>query len=296
MNRVNIGAAHKQPTPGPRGPRAFHPRLRYELIECGLRGHELLGTDVADIRREDRLVVQQGAGGLRWYRCLRCDSWLPLPPPDHPGRQHLPPRDQVTLPVRGKALRDKYVLRLIALDRFVHFVVLGLLAGAVLIFRRNEAALDSYWIRILRNLQAGTGGPVRDTSTGLVGELNKLFRIDSTRLLFTGLVLIGYALLEATEAVGLWLARRWAEYLTLVATAILLIPESYELTRRVVPLKVIALVVNLAVVIYLLFAKRLFGLRGGGDAEHAERERDNGWAALEASLPAAARRPATPST
>jgi uncharacterized membrane protein (DUF2068 family) len=119
-----------------------------------------------------------------------------------------------------------------------------------------------------------------------VGELNKLFRIDPTRLLFTGLVLVGYAVLEATEAVGLWLARRWAEYLTLVATAVLLIPESYELTRRVVPLKVIALVVNLAVVVYLLAAKRLFGLRGGGRAEHAERERDNGWAALERALPA----------
>ena len=285
MNRVDTTGADIRRPPGTERPRRFRPVLRYELIDCGLRGHELLGTDVADIRPEDALVAWEGTDGVRWYRCLRCDAWLPLLPPDRPVRQHLPPRDQVTLPLRGKALRDKYVLRLIAVDRFVHFVMLGLLAAAVLVFRKNQAALDSYWVSLLRNLQAGTGGPVRDTSSGLVGELTKLFRVNPTRLLFTGLVLAGYALLEATEAVGLWRARRWAEYLTLVATAVLLIPELYELVRRVSPLKVAALVLNLAVIIYLLFAKRLFGLRGGGRAEHTERERDNGWAALERTLP-----------
>jgi uncharacterized membrane protein (DUF2068 family) len=285
MNRVDTTEADMRQPPGTERAQNLRPRLRFELIGCGLRGHELLGTDVAHIRPQDALVAWEGGDGLRWYRCLRCDSWLPLLPPDHPDRRHLPPRDQITLPLRGKALRDRYVLRLIAVDRFVHFIVLALLAAVVLIFRKNEAVLDSYWIRILRDLQAGTGGPVRDTSTGLVGELNKLFRVNPIRLLFIGMVLAGYALLEVAEAVGLWLARRWAEYLTLVATAILLIPEAYELARRVLPLKVIALVVNLAVVIYLLCAKRLFGLRGGGRAQRAERERDNGWDALQRTVP-----------
>ena len=31
-------------------PRRYRPKLRYELIGCGLRGHELLGTDAADPR------------------------------------------------------------------------------------------------------------------------------------------------------------------------------------------------------------------------------------------------------
>ena len=44
---------------------------------------------------------------------------------------------------------------------------------------------------------------------------------------------------------------------------------------------------NLAIVIYLLFAKRLFGLRGGAAADEAERERDVGWQALERSSPGA---------
>jgi hypothetical protein len=49
--------------------------------------------------------------------------------------------------------------------------------------------------------------------------------------------------------------------------------------------KIIALIINLLVIIYLLFAKRLFGLRGGGDAEEAEIQRDSGWQALESVLP-----------
>lgn len=70
-----------------------------------------------------------------------------------------------------------------------------------------------------------------------------------------------------------------------MATTLLLIPEIYELTGRITLTKIITLVINLAVVLYLLFAKRLFGLRGGAQAETAERTRDVGWQALERSFP-----------
>jgi hypothetical protein len=88
--------------------------------------------------------------------------------------------------------------------------------------------------------------------------------------------------------------RRWAEYLTFVATAVLLLPELYELTHRVSALKVLTLLINLAVVVYLLFAKRLFGLRGGAAADEAERERDSGWEALERTLPPIGTHPTAP--
>jgi uncharacterized membrane protein (DUF2068 family) len=282
-HRPKVSAA-RQP-PGTERPRRFRPKLRYELIGCALHGHELLGTEVAEVRPEDALLMREDSDGVRWYRCLRCDSWLPLPPPTEPQRRFLRPRAEISLPLRGKALRDKYVLRLIALDRFAHFVVLGLLAAAILLFRQNEAVLNGYWVGFLRNLQGGVGGPVRDTNTGLLGELGKLFRITSTHLLLVAVALGAYALLEGVEAVGLWMTRRWAEYLTFVATAVLLTPELYELSQRISPLKLLTLLINLAVVVYLLFAKRLFGLRGGGRADEAERERDSGWAALERTLP-----------
>ena len=60
------------PPPGTERPRRYRPKLRYELIGCGLHGHELLGTDAAALRPQDDLFAREG-GGLRWYRCLRCD-------------------------------------------------------------------------------------------------------------------------------------------------------------------------------------------------------------------------------
>jgi hypothetical protein len=57
-------------------------------------------------------------------------------------------------------------------------------------------------------------------------------------------------------------------------------------------LKVTALVVNIAILVYLLFAKRLFGLRGGGRVDQELRERDMSWEALAQRAPEArARRP-----
>lgn len=79
---------------------------------------------------------------------------------------------------------------------------------------------------------------------------------------------------------------REAEYLTFAETGLLVPFEIYELTKTVSYLKILTLVINLAVVVYLLLRHRLFGLRGGATAERSERERDSGWAALERATPA----------
>ena len=79
--------------------------------------------------------------------------------------------------------------------------------------------------------------------------------------------MLAYAALEASEMVGLWMSKRWAEYLTLVATAVLIPIEIYELSLSVSVFKVLTFVINVAILIYLLLAKRLFGLRGGHRAE-----------------------------
>jgi uncharacterized membrane protein (DUF2068 family) len=278
--------SHASP-PGTEQPRRFRPRLRYELIGCGLHGHELLGTDTAELRPEDE-VVARDQGGLRWYRCLRCDSWVALTPPAQPSRKYLPPRDEVKLPLRGKPLRDRYVLRLIALERVVHFLVFGSLAAAVLLFANNRAALNAEFTRVLDDLQGGLGGSVVSSNQGIVQDLRRLFAVNITSLYLVGVAIAVYAVLEGTEAVGLWLGKRWAEYLTFLATIIFVPYEVYELAKGVSALKVLALVLNLAVAAYLLFAKRLFGLHGGGKAEQAEYEADVGWPAIERATPRAA--------
>ncbi|MGW1073106.1 DUF2127 domain-containing protein [Streptomyces sp. NPDC002537] len=260
-------------------------KLWYELIECGLHGHRLVGTDAARLRPADALVARETDDGVRWHRCLRCDAWLPLPPPDTPGSETPPDRDAIELPLRGKPLRDRYVLRLIAIDRLVHFLVLGVLAVAVFAFAGERKRLKDPFYRILDALQNGVGGPSGRSGHGFLGELDRAFTAHTSTLWIVGAVIAAYALLEGVEAVGLWHAKRWAEYLTFIATTVLLVPEIYELTGRVSATKVLTLVINLAVVVYLLHAKRLFGLRGGALAEEAVRARDMGWHALERVYP-----------
>jgi uncharacterized membrane protein (DUF2068 family) len=278
------------PAPGTEKPRRYRPKLRYELIGCGLHGHELLGTDAAELRPEDALFARD-SGGLRWYRCMRCDSWLPLPPPEQPARKHPPSRDEIALPLRGKPLRDRYVLRLIAVDRIVHFLALSALAAVVLLFANDRATLHQDFTRIIKDLQGGFGGPVTNSKHGIVHDIQTLFAFSITSLYLIGVALAAYAVLEGAEAIGLWLGKRWAEYLTFVATIVFIPYEVYELTKGISWLKIVALVINLAIAVYLLLAKRLFGLRGGGKAERAEREADAGWPAIERATPTAAHEP-----
>jgi uncharacterized membrane protein (DUF2068 family) len=272
------------PLPGTTQPRRLRPKLHYELLVCGTRGHELVGTDAGELRPEDQVVVREGTGGERWHRCLRCDSWLPLAAPEHPTRPFPPTREELELPLRGRALRDKVVLRVIAVDRAIHFVVLAVIAVAVFLFAANRSELRGSVFKVLADLQGGVAGSV-DSGHGFLHELRHLFSIESGTLTKVGFVVAAYALLEGAEAVGLWYQRRWAEYLTFLATAALLPLEVYELANTLSPLKLITFVLNVAVVVYLLLAKRLFGLRGGAGAERAERERDAGWPAVDRATP-----------
>ncbi len=267
--------------PGTKRPRRFRPKLRWELIGCGLHGHELLGTDAAHIRQQDRLFADEREG-LRWYRCLRCDSWLPLPPPVQPTRQHPLDKSEVAVPLRGRPLRDRFVLRAIAIDRIFHFLAITALGVAVLLFAQHRASLHADYTRILNRLQGVAGGPFSDTQkSGLFKDLNRLFDLSSAKLHLYGVLFIVYGVVNGIEAFGLWWAKRWAEYLTFIEVLVLLPLTIHELTVRVSALKIIAMILNLVIIAYLLFTHRLFGVRGGGKADRAERERDTGWAAVE---------------
>lgn len=272
--------------PGTTPPRRFVPKLHYELLVCGLRGHELIGTDAAEIRPEDELVVFEDHGH-RWHRCLRCDSWLPLANPTDPQRPYPPGRDEIKLPRRGKALRDRIVLRIIAVDRALHFLVLGLLGAAILLFAANRSQLRSTFYRVVDDLQRGVGGgPVQTGKhAGILKEFDRLFSLNSGHLELFAIAALVYATVEAIEAVGLWYEKRWAEYLTLLVTASFLPIEIKEILTKGTWFKVVAFILNVAVVVYLLRAKRLFGLWGGHRALEEQREKDMGWGALERAAP-----------
>lgn len=239
--------------------------------------------DAARLRQEDRVFALE-SDGIRWYRCVRCDSWLPLAPPEEPKREVPPERDEIELPLRGRALRDKIVLRIIAVDRALHFVVLALLAAAIFLFASHKLALRAFYFRVANAVEGGSGAHT-SSAHGLLHSFEEIFTLRTQTLYLLASGAAGYATLEGAEAVGLWFQRRWAEYLTFVANFLFLPYESYELMRSITVFKIGVLAVNVAIAVYLLFAKRLFGLRGGAEAEEQERARDVGWEALERTAP-----------
>lgn len=266
--------------------RAKFPHAQWELLVCGLSGHELSGTGAAEVRPEDEILVREDSGGTRWHRCLRCDAWVTLPRPDQPTCDHPPERSEIELPLRGKPLRDKIVLRLIAVDRAFHFVVLALLGLVVLVFSADRATLRATFYKVMADLQGGVASNQARPTHGLWHELSNAFTTSSSHLQLLGTALLAYAAIEGIEALGLWYQQRWAEYLTFLVTASLLPLDIYELANHVSPFKIVAGIVNVAIVVYLLFAKRLFGLRGGVRAMQIESEQDRGWEAIQRAAPA----------
>jgi uncharacterized membrane protein (DUF2068 family) len=243
------------PTPGTVARKRYRPRVDYELISCGLHGHVLVGLDAAEVRPSDADVVRDH-GGLRWHRCLRCDAWIVQDVPTAPTSQYPPDVVDLDIPLRGRRLRDRYVLRLIVLDRILHALVFAALGVAIFAFAANKDHLHSAWRRILTALQPYSG-------SWIVKDVNKLFTLRHSTLYLLGAAAAVYVALLLIECIGLWSARRWAEYLTFAELALFVPFEIYELAGTVTPLKVVTLVLNLAILLYLLLVHRLFGVRGG---------------------------------
>jgi uncharacterized membrane protein (DUF2068 family) len=86
--------------------------------------------------------------------------------------------------------------------------------------------------------------------------INDVAKIHAQQDLVFGVAAIAYGILEAAESYGLFRRRRWGEWLTVVATSLLFIPEVWELTKSATVLKVGAVILNVLVVAYLLWRLR----------------------------------------
>jgi uncharacterized membrane protein (DUF2068 family) len=112
-----------------------------------------------------------------------------------------------------------------------------------------------------------------DPENRLVHEVvNRAAGIDRGHLKLLGAGTFFYAVLEGLEGVGLLLRRRWAEYLTVVATGLLMPLEVYEIAQKPNALRVAVLLANLAILIYLI-AKlvQAHRARAGGSVLSASR-------------------------
>jgi len=86
--------------------------------------------------------------------------------------------------------------------------------------------------------------------------LEKLTSVDAHKLRALSVGTFIYSALFLTEGVGLFLRKRWAEFLTVISTAGLVPLELYELFHKPTFIRALLLLVNLAVVAYLIFEIR----------------------------------------
>ncbi|MET7681178.1 DUF2127 domain-containing protein [Streptomyces sp. NPDC005423] len=236
--------------------------IDWDRRTCARRGHATYAPDEAPLRERLRAETRLGEA----WRCLRCGDFV-LGDPHGSG-----PAEDAPLVPRGKVLRDLFILRFLAVERAVRGVFIVLVAAAVWKFSNSKDAVRRLFDENLKVVRPVFRHFHYDLDhSPVVGSIQKTFGYKHSTLVLVAALLLAYALIELVEAGGLWYAKRWAEYLTVVATAAFLPLEIYELTERISWLKIATLVLNVLAVVYIALAKRLFGLRGGRAAFEEER-------------------------
>ncbi len=144
--------------------------------------------------------------------------------------------------------RTRFFLRLIAVERSVRGLLL-LAAGTYLLFHLSKD-FGELADRIIRSVELD---PRQHFLHRIVTRLHRL-RAHELRIIAIGA--LGYGALELVEGVGLWMDKLWAEYLTLVATSLLIPLELYGLALHPTLWKAGGICVNFLIVLYLALALR----------------------------------------
>ena len=114
--------------------------------------------------------------------------------------------------------------------------------GALRLLHRDLAASAMHWIHILR----------LDPDNHYIHKLLvKIFAVTPRQLELMSAGTFFYATLRLIEGVGLMMRKRWAEYLVVIATAIFIPLEIYELIRRFTMIRLGLLMLNVLIVVYL---------------------------------------------
>lgn len=235
--------------------------MDFSLWTCAVRGHMTYAPDEPGLAA--RLHVATPAG--RAWRCLRCGDFT-VGEPRHRG-----PADDAPEVPRGRLLRDRYLMRALAIERGLRALVFIALGVGVLKLRGSRRSWQVTWdseLPLLRQLEEQIGW--NPDHSKIIRWIDKAFTLSPATLAWLAAGLFAYAAIELIEAVGLWLVKRWGEYFAVIATGIFLPLEIYELTEKITFFRLGALLINLVAVVWLLWSKRLFGLNGGAAAYHAE--------------------------
>ena len=140
--------------------------------------------------------------------------------------------------------RGARLLPWIAAERAIRGALL--IAAGIYLLGHTGSDLGKLADRLARGVEL-------DTRRRFVRHLvDRLGHLSNHQVTLFGIAAIAFGALELVEGYGLWRRYRWAEWLTVIATSLLIPFELYELVRKPSALKAAGLAVNVLIVIYLL--------------------------------------------
>lgn len=140
---------------------------------------------------------------------------------------------------------DTAVLRLVALFKLLKASLLILAGiGILKLVHTDPVAQLDHWVA---KVGLDPGG------RWINHLIDRVTNIPPHRIRELGVGTFIYAGLFLTEGIGLWMLKRWAEWFTVIATGSLIPIECYELYRHPNLVKVLVLVLNVGIVVYLAY-------------------------------------------
>jgi uncharacterized membrane protein (DUF2068 family) len=121
--------------------------------------------------------------------------------------------------------------------------------GAHTLIDKDLVAIVEHWVNVFR---------VDPNNHYLQALLERFTDLSPQRLRAVSFGTFFYSGLLLTEGVGLALRKRWAEYFTIIATSSFIPLEIYEIFRHTNITKIVVLLINVAVVWYLVLELRRY--------------------------------------
>jgi len=232
--------------------------MDWSLNRCARVGHVTYAPDEPHLREQ----MHSATRSAELWQCLRCGTYVPGPP-DGSG-----PAADAPAVKRSKQIKADMFLKLFAIERGIRVLIFGGVAYGIWRYAssRSIAAAIRRDIPIIREFAKQLGFTLNHA---LLEKIRSLLHISSSNLRLLALGVTGLAVVSAIEAFALWQARRWGEYFAATVTSLGVPLEVYELTKAVTVTKLVLFGLNLLLVFYLVYSRRLFGARGGKEAYDA---------------------------
>lgn len=149
------------------------------------------------------------------------------------------------MPVKRRPVKRSGDLWIFLIGLFKLFKGLTLLIagfGLLRLLHKDVAEVANHWITVLR---------VNPENRFIHSALLKVFNVTPKQLRELSIGTFVYAAIFLTEATGLLTRKHWAEYMTLISTALFIPLELWEIHLHFTLLKLAVTVVNLGIVWYL---------------------------------------------